>query len=200
VLLIACVNVASTLLARGEERRVEIAVRAALGATRRRIVRQLLVESLVLGILGSAGGLVLGVWLLRAFLALNTVPLGGQRVALDGWAVAFTVALGVLTPLLFGSLPALYGSRPDLRSAIVEGGRGSFRTGRRMVRNVLVGAESAIALMLLVGAGILIHSFWNLLDVDPGFDSNGVAAIQVSVPDTKYTTPAASAQFYEQLL
>jgi predicted permease len=200
VLLIACVNVASTLLARGEERRSEIAVRAALGASRGRIIRQLLVESLVLGVFGAVAGLAIGMWLLRAFLALNTVPLGGQQVSLDGRALAFTAALGVLTPLLFGSLPALYGSRPDLRSALVAGGRGSLSAGRRAVRSALVGAESAIALVLLVGAGILIHSFWNLLSVDPGFDPNGVAAIQLSVPDTKYTTPAASAQFYQQLL
>jgi predicted permease len=200
VLLIACVNVASTLLARGEERRAEIAVRAALGATRGRIVRQLLVESVVLGLFGAVAGLVLGMWLLRAFLELNTVPLGGQHVTLDGWALGFTAALGVLTPLLFGILPAVYGSRPDLRSAIAEAGRGSRGSGRRVVRNALVAAESAIALMLLVGAAILIHSFWNLLSVDGGFDPSGVAAIQLSVPDTKYTTPAASAGFYQRLL
>jgi putative ABC transport system permease protein len=200
VLLIACVNVASTLLARGEERRSEIAIRAAIGASRGRIIRQLLVESVVLGVCGAVVGLVLGMWLLRAFLALNTVPLAGQRVALDGWALAFTAALGVLTPLLFGTLPAVYGSRPDLRSAIVAGGRGSLTRGRRVVRNMLVAAESAIALMLLIGAAILIHSFWNLLSVDPGFDPSGLASVQLSVPDTKYTTPAASAQFYQRLL
>src|SRR5262249_10813433 len=200
VLLIACVNVATTLLARGEERRTEIAVRAALGASRGRIARQLLVESVVLGVLGAASGLVLGMWLLRAFLELNTVPLGGQAVALDGRALAFAAALGGLTPLLFGSLPAVYGSRPDLRSAIVAGGRGSLGTGRRTVRNVLVGAEAAVALMLLVGAGVLIHSFWNLLSVDPGFDPSGVAALQLSVPNSKYTTAAASANFYQRLL
>jgi putative ABC transport system permease protein len=200
VLLIACVNVASTMLARGEERRAEIAVRAALGATRGRIVRQLLGESLLLGLLGAACGLVLGAWLLRAFLALNTVPLGGQRVALDGWVLLFTAALGVLTPLVFGVLPALQASRPDLRSTIVEGGRGSLTTGRRVVRSLLVAIEAGVALTLLVGSALLIHSFWNLLSVDAGFDPDGVAAIEMAVPQSKYTTPEASARFYQQLL
>ena len=200
VLLIACVNVASTLLARGEERRAEIAVRAALGASRGRIVRQLLIESLVLGVCGAVTGLVVGMWLLRAFLDLTTLPLGGQHVALDGWTLAFTAALGVLTPLVFGTLPAVFGSRADLRSAIVAGGRGSLSTGRATVRNLLVGAESAIALILLVSAAILIHSFWNLLSVDAGFDPTGVAAVQLAVPDTKYSTPVASAGFYQHVL
>jgi len=200
VLLIACVNVASTMLARGEERRTEIAVRAALGASRGRIVRQLLTESLLLGLLGAGLGLVLGAWLLRAFLALNTVPLAGQRVALDGWVLAFTAALGVLTPLVFGVLPALQASRADLRSAIAEGGRGSLAAGRRVVRHPLVAAETGIALMLLVGSALLIHSFWNLLSVDAGFDPNGVAAIETSVPQSRYQTPDASARFYQQLL
>jgi putative ABC transport system permease protein len=200
VLLIACVNVASTMLARGEERRPEIAVRAALGASRARIVRQLLLESLVLGVLGATFGLVLGGWMLRAFLALNTVPLGGQRVALDGRVLAFTAALGVLTPLVFGVLPALQAARLDLRSTILEGGRGSLTAGRRTVRNLLVVAEAGVALVLLVGSALLIRSFWNLVSVDAGFDPAGVAAIEVAVPQSKYTTPESSAQFYERLL
>jgi putative ABC transport system permease protein len=200
VLLIACVNVASTMLARGEERRAEIAVRAALGASRARIVRQLLVESLVLGVSGAMFGLVLGAWMLRSFLALNTMPLGGQAVALDGRVLAFTAALGVLTPLVFGVLPALQASRLDLRSTILEGGRGSLTAGRRTVRNLLVAAEAGIALVLLVGSALLIRSFWNLLSVDAGFDPAGVADIEVAVPQSKYSTPEASARFYEQLL
>ena len=200
VLLIACVNVASTMLARGEERRAEIAVRAALGASRARIVRQLLVESLVLGVLGAVFGLVLGAWMLRAFLALSTMPLGGQIVALDGRVLAFTAVLGLLTPLVFGVLPALQASRLDLRSTILEGGRGSLTAGRRTVRNLLVAAEAGIALVLLVGSALLIRSFWNLLSVDAGFDPAGVAAIEVAVPMTKYSTAESSARFYEQLL
>jgi putative ABC transport system permease protein len=200
VLLIACVNVASTLLARGEERRTEIAVRASLGASRGRIMRALLVESLLLGVLGAMGGLLLGMWLLRAFLSLNTVPLAGQRVALDGWVLAFTAALGVLTPLLFGTLPALQASRPNLRDVVSVAGRGSLAAGRRIVRDLLVMAEAGVALMLLVAAALLIHSFWNVLSVDAGFDPHGVAAIQMSVPDAKYATPDASARFYQQLL
>jgi predicted permease len=200
VLLIACVNVASTMLARGEERRADIAMRAALGASRGRIVCQLLVESLLLGTFAAAAGLALGVWLLDAFLALNTVPLGGQHVALDRSALAFTAALGILTPLLFGVLPAVQLSSANLRDAMIDGGRGSVTVGRRAVRNLLVGAETALALMLLVGSALLIHSFWNLRNVDAGFDPRGVAAIQVSVPESKYTTADASALFYQQLL
>jgi putative ABC transport system permease protein len=200
VLLIACVNVASTMIARGEERRAEIAVRAALGATRARIVQQLLLESLLLGVTGAACGLALGAWLLRAFLSLNTVPLGGQRVALDGSVLAFTGLLGILTPLLFGILPALHASRPNLRDTMIEGGRGSVGTGRRIVRSVLVAAEAGIALVLLVGAALLIDSFWKLLSVDAGFDPHGVAAINLSVPQTRYGTPEASARFYQELL
>jgi putative ABC transport system permease protein len=200
VLLMACVNVASTMLARGEERRAEIAVRAALGATRARIVRQLLIESLLLGILGAVSGLVLGAWMLRAFLTLNTLPLGGQRVALDGWVLAYTATLAVLTPLVFGVLPALQASRLDLRSTILEGGRGSLTPGRRSVRNLLVAAEAGIALVLLVGSALLIRSFWNLLSVDAGFDPAGVAAVEIAVPQSKYPTADASARFYQQLL
>ena len=200
VLLIACANVANTTIARGEERRAEIAVRAALGASRTRIVRQLLVESLLLGIAGAACGLVIGAWLLRAFLALNTVPLGGQAVALDGAVLAFTAALGALTPLLFGIVPALQLSRPDLRSTIAESGRGSLVLARRTVRNVLVALEAAVALILLVGSVLLIHSFWKVLSVETGFDPRAVATMEMSVPETKFSTPEASARFYQQFL
>jgi predicted permease len=200
VLLIACANVANTTIARGEERRAEIAVRAALGASRTRIVRQLLVESLLVGIAGAACGLVIGAWLLRAFLALNTVPLGGQRVALDAAVLAFTAALGAFTPLLFGIVPALQLSRPDLRTTIAESGRGSLVLARRTVRNVLVALEAAVALVLLVASVLLIHSFWKLLSVETGFDPRAVATMEMAVPDAKYSTPDASARFYQRLL
>ena len=200
VLLIACANVASTMLARAEERRSEIAVRTALGASRARIVRQLLLESLLLGILGAGAGLVLGYWLLQAFLALNTVPLAGQRVALDGWVLMFTAGLGVLTPLLFGVLPALQVSRPNLRETIAEGSRGSLTLGRRAIRNLLVAAEAGVALVLLVASALLIHSFWKLLAVDGGFDPHGVASMQLVVPKSKYPVPEAGAAFYQALL
>jgi putative ABC transport system permease protein len=200
VLLIACANVANTTIARGEERRAEIAVRAALGASRMRIARQLLVESVLLGAAGAAGGLVIGAWLLRAFLALNTVPLGGQTVALDAAVVAFTAALGMLTPMLFGIVPALQLSRPDLRSTIAESGRGSLVLARRTVRSVLIAIEAAVALVLLIASVLLIHSFWRLMSVDTGFDPRGVATMEMSVPETKYSTPEASARFYQQFL
>ena len=200
VLLIACTNVANTTIARGEERRAEIAVRAALGATRTRIVRQLLVESLLVGIAGAACGLVIGAWILRVFLSLNTVPLAGQTVSLNGAVLAFTAALGMITPLLFGIAPALQLSRPDLRRTLAEAGRGSRGAMRRGVRNVLVAAEAALALVLLVASALLIHSFWKLMTVDTGFDPHGVVAMEMVVPETKYPTPGDSARFYQQLL
>ena len=200
VLLIACANVASTVLARGEERRAEIAVRTALGASRGRIVRQLLLESLLLGVFGATGGLVIGYWLVQAFLALNTVSLGGQEVTLDGWVLAFTMGLGVVTPLLFGIVPALQVSRANLRETIAEGGRGALTLGRRAIRNLLVAAEAGVALVLLVASVLLIHSFWKLLAVDAGFDPHGVASMELVVPRSKYPASEASAAFYQQLL
>ena len=200
VLLIACTNVANTMIARGEERRAEIAVRAALGATRVRIIRQLLLESLLLGVAGAACGLVVGAWLLRAFLSLNTMPLAGQSVSLDGVVLAFTAGLGNVTPLVFGIAPALQLSRPDLRATMAEAGRGSRGAARRTVRNVLVSAEAAVALVLLVAAALLIHSFWKLLSVETGFDPTGVVAMEMVTPETKYPTPDDSARFYERLL
>jgi predicted permease len=200
VLLIACANVANTTIARGEERRAEIAIRSALGASRPRIVRQLLVESLLLGIAGAACGLVIGAWLLRAFLSLNTVSLAGQTVTLDAAVLAFTGALGIVTPLLFGTAPALQLSRPDLRSTLAESGRGTRSIARRGVRNILIATEAAVALVLVVGSTLLIHSFWAVMSVDAGFDPTGVAAMEMSVPSTKYQAPEASARFYQQLL
>jgi putative ABC transport system permease protein len=199
VLLIACANVANTTIARGEERRAEIAIRAALGADRMRIVRQLLVESLLLGAAGAVSGLVVGAWLLRAFLALNTVPLAGQPVGLDGAVLVFTAILGVVTPLFFGIAPALQLSRPDLRATIAESGRGGKNVVRRGVRSVLIAAEAAVALVLLVASALLIHSFWAVMSVDPGFDPTGVATMEM-VAAAKYPTPEASARFYQQLL
>ena len=200
VLLIACTNVANTTIARGEERRAEIAVRSALGATRARIIRQLLVESLLLGVAGAACGLVIGAWLLRAFLSLNTVPLAGQSVSLDGAVLAFTAFLGIVTPLIFGIAPALQLSRPDLRSAIAEAGRASHGVARRTVRDTLVAAEAAIALVLLVVSALLIHSFWKLMSVDTGFDPRGVVAMEMVLPESKYPVPDLSARFYQQFL
>ena len=201
VLLIACANVASTLSARGEERRGELAIRAALGAGRARLVRQLLIESLVLGGLGAATGLLLAGWLVRTFLAMNTTPLPHREaIGMDASVLAFTLGLALLTPLLFGILPALQASRPDLRETIAEGGRGSLSAGRGRIRNLLVALEVAVALVLLVGSVLLIRSFWNVLSVDTGFDARGIVTMDMSLPRTKYPAADRSARFYRELI
>jgi putative ABC transport system permease protein len=201
VLLIACANVASAMLARGEERRVELAIRAALGAGRGRLLRQLLTEGLVLGLAGAAAGLLLAGWLVRVFLALNTAPLPRREmIGVDGAVLAFTLALGVLTPLLFGILPALQASRPDLRDTIAESGRASLTAPRGRVRDTLVALEVAVALVLLAGSALLIRSFSKVTSVDAGFDVHGIVTMELSVPGTKYPDASRSAAFYRQLI
>ena len=201
VLLIACANVASTMSARGEERRVELAIRAALGARRSRLVRQLLVESLLLGGAGALGGLLLGAWLVRWFLAMNAASLLRQEaIGMDGRVLLFTLGLALLTPLLFGILPALYASKPNVRDTIAEAGRGALSTVRRGIRDVLVALEVALALVLLVGSLLLIFSFWNVLSVDAGFELHGIITMEMSVPAEKYPDADRSAAFYTRLL
>jgi putative ABC transport system permease protein len=201
VLLIACANVASTMFARGEDRRTELAIRAALGAGRGRLLRQLLVESLVLGGLGGATGLLLAGWLVRTFLAMNTTPLPHREaIGMDGAVLAFTLGLALVTPLLFGILPALQASRPDLRETIAEGGRGNSSNVRGRIRNLLVSLEVAVALVLLVGSVLLIRSFWNVMTVDTGFDARGIVTMDMSLPRTRYPEADRSARFYRELI
>jgi putative ABC transport system permease protein len=200
VLLIACANVAATLLARGEERRTEMAVRAALGAGRGRLVRQLLVESSLLGVLGGAGGLLLAAWLVRILRSLDGLALPRhETVGLDGAVLAFTLVLSLLTPLVFGLLPSLQASRADLREALAEGGRGAA-PARPWVRTALVVGEVATALVLLVGSALLVRSFVRVTSVDPGFDPAGVVTADMAVPLTSYAEPAHAAQFYTSLV
>jgi putative ABC transport system permease protein len=201
VLLIACANVATAMLANGEERRAELALRAALGAARGRIVRQLLAESLVIGGAGALAGLLVAGWLVRALLSMTAVSLPQpDAIGIDASVLLFAVALGLGTPLLFGLLPALQASRSDLRGALSEGGRSSAAPTRTRIRALLVASEVAIALVLLVGAGLLIRSFANVMSVDPGFDTGGAITATMSVPRTKYPDAPRSALFYSSLL
>ena len=201
VLMIACANVAATMLARGEERRTELAVRAALGAGRARLVRQLLVESLVLGLCAAVGGLLLAAWLVRALSSMHGVPLPRQEsIGIDGNVLLFTLGLALLTPVVFGLIPSLQASRPELRDALAEGGRSAAAPTRARVRMLLVTGEVAVALLLLVGAGLLIRSFANVMSVDPGFDPRGAVTASMAVPGNKYQTPNRAAQFYAGLL
>jgi putative ABC transport system permease protein len=186
VLLIACVNVANLLLARGGARGREIAVRAALGAGRGRIVRQLLTESLILGLAGGAAGLGLAWAGVRFLKAIS--PAGVPRLAtagIDGPALSFALGLSLAASLLFGLVPALRIARPDLQSMLKEGGR-AVSSPRDRVRTGLLVAEVALALVLLVGAGLLIRSALRLQEVEVGFDPSGVLTAQLSLPFADY--------------
>ena len=201
VLLIACANVATAMLATGEERRSELALRAALGASRWRVVRQLLVESLTIGTGGVVLGILLAGWAVRALLSVEAVgSLRGTEVSIDAPVLLFAVALGVITPLLFGLVPALQASRADLRDALAEGGRSGSAAARSRVRGLLVAVEVAVALVLLVGAGLLVRSFVKVVSVDPGFDAGGALVASMSVPATKYPDAPRSALFYGELM
>jgi putative ABC transport system permease protein len=184
VLLIACANVANLMLARATVRARETAVRAALGASRWRLIRGLLVESLVLAVAGAAGGILLawaGVHLLTAWLPPNLPRLAS--IGLDLRVVGAACAAAIATGLLFGAVPALQVSRPDLTSALKDSGRSSTAGGRRQfLRHALVVAEVSLAVILLVGAGLFIGSFASLMRIDPGFDYRGVLVLDVSVP------------------
>ncbi len=201
VLLIACANVAGLLLARSSRRRSEFAVRAALGASRSQIVRQMLVESVAIALCGGVAGLALATGLLRGLLRLvpSDVPRLGQ-VSVDGNVLAFAMAISVMTGLLFGVLPAWRTSRVNPSSAMRDGNRtATTGRGQHRLQNSLVVAQTAIGLVLLVASGLLIHSFVRVLQVDPGFDRRNVLIASLSLPDSRYTS-AQQTQFYQQLV
>jgi putative ABC transport system permease protein len=202
VLLVACANVANLQLASAVTREREIALRAALGAGRGRIVRQLLIESMIIALVGAAAGLALAWGSLRLLTAL--APADVPRLAelsIDARVLAFTLAIAIVTGLLFGLAPALSSARLDLNEALKEGGRGSAGGHRRAgLRNALVVAEVALALMLLAGAGLLIRSFLGLQRVDPGFQSSRVLTGLLQLPASKYADNPSIVAFYRSLL
>lgn len=202
VLLIACSNVASLMLARATARSREMALRAALGAGRLRIVKQLLTESLLLSIIGGAIGLILAVWgvdLLKTIGPRNVPRLNESGV--DGLVLAFTAAVSLLSGLLFGLAPALGASKPNLQETLKESGRsGSTGARRQRLRSLLVVGEIALTLVLLVGCFLMIESFHHLLDVNPGFDPHNVLTLQITLPDTQYSKPDQITRFYTTLL
>ena len=202
VLLIACVNVANLLLAKAAARESEIAVRTALGAGRGRLVRQLLTESLILSIVGGLLGLLLAAWGVEALLALEPqgIPRLGE-VRLDPMVIGFTVAVSLVTGLLFGVFPAFHSTSAGLAAALKEGARGalSSRTGSR-VRSTLVVSEIALAVTLLAGAGLLVRSFTKLAAVDPGFNVQPALTFDLTLPDARYAEEPQQIAFFDQLL
>lgn len=202
VLLIACANVGSLLLARATNRRRELAVRAALGASRRRIVRQLLVESLLLATLGGAAGLLVAHAGVNTLIAATADQLPIPRLenaSLDAAVVLFTCIVSLLAVFLFGLAPAIFASRPDLTGALKEGARTSTALGGRLRAGFVV-VQVALALVLLTGAGLLIRSFAALVRVDPGFDTERVLTMQISLPGAgEYEQDAARVRFFDEL-
>jgi predicted permease len=200
VLLVACVNVANLMLARATARQKEFALRAALGASRWRIVRQLLIESLLLAVVGGALGFALSLWALH--LLLNAIPIQlpfWMDFGIDLRVLGFTLGITLLTGLIFGAVPALQTSRVDLNDTLKEGGRGSggFR-GRS--RSALVVTEIAMSLVLLVGAGLMIQSFLRLRSVNIGLDTKNLFTATVLLPRAKYTAPEQRTGFFKQLV
>lgn len=204
VLLIACANVANLLLVRATGRKREIAIRAAVGAGRGRIVRQLLTESVLLSVVGGALGLVVGFFSMRGLLAVNpgNIPRIGQdgsAVSLDWRVLVFTAGVAIVTGILFGLIPALDASRGDLSAALKEGGirsGGGFRQNK--ARSILVVTEMALAIVLLIGAALLIRSYAALNNVNPGFDPRHILTLQMSLTGPRFATTAGVAQLVRQ--
>jgi putative ABC transport system permease protein len=202
VLLIACANVAHMLLARAAARHKEVALRVALGASRARIVRQLLTESLVLALVGGAAGLALAIWAIRALVAIgpDTLP-RLDTVGLDLRVLAMTLGVSLLTGVLFGLAPAVQAARSDLNTSLREGERGSTAgAGRHRLRRFLMASELALALVLLVGAGLMIRTFAALRAFDPGFRPAHVLSAVVSVTGARAGEPGQRLGFYRAVL
>jgi putative ABC transport system permease protein len=202
VLLIACANLANLLLARASARQREIAVRSALGASKLRIVRQLLTESLVLSVSGGLLGVLLAVWGVRAFRSLSNLDiprLGEANV--DIYVLGFALAISVLTGLVFGLAPATHAVGTDLNCALKDGGRSSSHgvAGGRLRANLVI-SEVALAMVLLVGAGLLVRSFQRLLKVDPGFRGDHLLTMSVTLPKAKYPDGLKPSAFYKELV
>jgi putative ABC transport system permease protein len=202
VLLIACANVANLLLGRASGRMRELSIRAALGAARWRIARQLLTESVLLGLLGGAAGILLGSWAVGFLVSSGPQQLPRlDEVSVDGRVLAFTAAIAILTGVLFGLAPVIQVATGNLHDMLKLGARGAAGSLRRhRTRSALVVVEVALSLVLLVAAGLLLRSFASLQKVDPGFRAVNVLTFGISLPESAYSTPARTAGFFHALL
>ncbi len=201
VLLIACANVANLLLARAATRSKEIAVRTALGATRERLLKQLLTESILVSLAGGIVGLILAYAGVRTLVAMDVRNLPrSEEISIDGTVMLFTLLVSLLAGVLFGLAPAIHTATPDLHSSLKEGGRGSTGDrGSHALRRTLVVAEVALALTLLTGAGLLLKSFARLQGVDPGFDPDNLLTFNIALPPTRYHNDTTQAAFWDQV-
>ncbi len=202
VLLVACANVANLLLARAAGRQKEISIRVALGASRLRLIRQFLTESILLAVLGGGVGLLLSVWgvnMLKAFIPESISQ--ARAITIDAKVLLFTLLVSLLTGLIFGLAPTTQASKFNLNETLKEGGRDSAAGSRgNRIRGLLVITEVAVSLILLIGAGLLINSFMRLRNVDPGFRADNLLTMQVVLPEPKYSEPARRSAFYTELL
>jgi putative ABC transport system permease protein len=205
LLLIASANVANLLLARATTRRKEIAMRAALGASRWHVIRQLMTETFLLSCLAGIAGLLIAIWgvdLIRASLPPDVARFmaGWKEIAIDGRVLVFTFGVAAFTTFVFSLLPACHASRLDLNDALKEGGRSGEHARARHARNFLVIVEMALALVLLVGAGLMITGFWRVLDVFRGADPASILTMQTLLPESRYKDLQRVADFYEQAI
>jgi putative ABC transport system permease protein len=199
MLLIVCVNVANLLLARSASRRKDLAIRAALGAGRARLIRQLLTESLTLSLAGALAGLLVAIWGVDLLLAISPAQIPRyNKIGVDLTVLLFTALVSLGAGLLFGLAPALQTAKIDLNEWLKDGARGTS-SGHRRVSNLLVVGQIAMTLVLLIGAGLLVRSFMRLLDVNPGFVTENVLTAGMMLPATKYAQPQQRAEFYRQL-
>jgi putative ABC transport system permease protein len=199
VLLIACANVANLLLSRAAARQKELALRAALGASRLRLVRQMLTESVLLALMGGLVGVALAYWGIHLLIGFgpDNIPRLSE-ITIDPRVLGFTFGVSLLTGLLFGLIPALQASKPDLNDALKEGSRGSTGGRSGMFRNVFVIAEVSLALVLLIGAGLMIRSFARLQSVETGFNAESVLTMRAQLPRKKYSEPHQIVDFFKQ--
>jgi len=202
VLLIACANVANLMLVRASARQKEIAIRIALGATRVKLIGQLLTESILLWFVGGGLGLLFALWATKFLISFSSTELNrASKIAIDFWALSFTILISILTAVLFGLVPALQASNPDLNKSLKEGsGRSTADSSRQRVRSLLVISEVALALMLLIGAGLLIRSFLQLQKVSLGFKTDNLLTMKISLPDSRYPKAYQQAASFQQAI